>query len=162
MVRIPTLWRLVLSEFRARYPGLGFDFLVLASDVSADRLEKAQRAIYHEETASLVPMELKTKYLMKSKDDRKRLVRVVPELRECVKFRQIDLRAGGVGFRESIDVIFCHNLPPHTEKAAREGLLDRFYRNMSSGGYLFMSCTDAPGKLDVPLAPVARAVFRKA
>lgn len=152
---------MVLSEFGARYPGLGFEFLILASDPSPDRLEKARRAIYHEEAASAVPMELKMKYLMKSRDGGKRLVRIVPELRDFVKFRKIDLDGGEFGFRESIDIIFCHDLPPRGDKARRGILLDRFCRILSTGGYLFMACPDGPGSPDVPLASVARSVFRK-
>jgi chemotaxis protein methyltransferase CheR len=152
---------MVLSEFAKRYPGLDFQFLILATDPSPEDLQQAKRAIYTEKSIGLMPMALRRKYLLRSKDDRRPLVRIAPEVRELVKFRKVDILGEEIRFRESIDIIFCHDVFSHVGKDVRLQLLTRFYRRMSPGGYLFVEYSDLTGDLGIPLIPVAPTIYRK-
>lgn len=158
----PYTLAMVLSEFSRRYPGIGFDFLILASDASEDVLEAAQRGIYTEEDAQPVPLPFKTKYLMRSKDRSRKLVRIVPELREMVKFRRIPLTEGPLRFRETLDVVFCRDVFRHIDSQSRRILLHRMYPHLSPGGYVFLGDAIDPRDIDVPLVLEAQSVYRKA
>ncbi len=157
----PYTLAMVLSEFADRYPGLGFRFLILASDAPGDVLETARQAIYHEDSVQLVPARVQRKYLLRSKDRSKRLVRVNAEIRERVKFRKVHSLEGELAFREPIDVIFCSNLARQTGKVMWSRVLARFYRHLSPGGYIFVRDPKPLIDAQIPLRLVAPAVYRK-
>jgi chemotaxis protein methyltransferase CheR len=152
---------MVLTEFANQFPGLCFDFVILATDSGPDELQLAERAVYDEESIHPVPMELRRKYFLRSKQKERRLIRMVPELRALVKFRRIDMTGRELKFRETIDLIFCRQLLWRVDREVRANLLRQFSRHLSPGGYLFLGKAEAPGDLVVPLLPVAPAVYRK-
>jgi chemotaxis protein methyltransferase CheR len=157
----PYTLAMVLREFSERYPGLAFDFQILATDAAPETLEIAGRGIYHEDEISPVPMGLKKKYLLRSKDREKKLIKIARGLRECVKFRNVDFVGENLKFRESIDVIFCRDLLDRVMKTAQANLLYQFYQHMSPGGYLFMGQSALSDELCTFLIPVASAIYRK-
>ena len=65
--------------------------LFFASDLSTKVLKQASNAVYDESRIKDLPIELKRKYFLKSKDASKRSVRVVAALRNKVKFNRINL-----------------------------------------------------------------------
>ena len=101
-----------------------------------------------------VPDPLKRKYLLKSKDRDRGLVRIVPELRQMVCFRRLNFMDDDFGFREMIDVIFCRNVIIYFDRPTQTRLLNKFYRQMVPGGYLFMGHSETLHGLDVPLVQV--------
>ena len=66
----PYTLAIVLKEFVAEWRGI--DFLILATDISTNVLEKAKLAVYDEERIGPVPDELRKKYLLKSRDASRR------------------------------------------------------------------------------------------
>ncbi len=157
----PYTLSIVLSEFAARYPGLGFHFIILATDVSANVLGTAKKAIYHEDSVQLVPAALQRKYLLRSKDHGKKLVRVNSQVREMVKFRKIHSIEGQLSFREPIDIIFCSNLSDQVGKMMWARLVSRFCRHLKPGGYLFLRDPQSQIEDQAPLQLVAPTVYKK-
>ena len=155
----PYTLAMVLSEFSVGH--WGTSFLILATDISTRVIEKARLAIYNEEAISPVPAEFKKKYLLRSKDPTRRRYRVIPELRERVRFRQLNLMDGDFGFREQVDIIFCRNVIIYFDKPTQERLLTRFCRYLSPHGYLFMGHSETLFGMDLPLAQVAPTVYRR-
>jgi chemotaxis protein methyltransferase CheR len=86
---------------------------------------------------------------------------VIPELRERVRFRQLNLMDGDFGFREQVDIIFCRNVIIYFDKPTQERLLTRFCRYLSPHGYLFMGHSETLFGMDLPLAQVAPTVYRR-
>ena len=154
----PYTLAMVLKEFAGRYPGLPFDFLVLATDMSPAMLQTAERAIYHEASVDSVPMPLRRKYLLRSRDREKKLVKIAPELRNFVKFRNLDLLEEDLKFREPIDIIFCRDMPGRVAGAA---LVRQFCRHLSPGGYLFLDRSESLSGLSPSLVPAASGIYRK-
>jgi chemotaxis protein methyltransferase CheR len=155
----PYTLAMVLKEFVAERRGI--DFLILATDISTNVLEKAKLAVYNEERIGPIPDELRKKYLLKSKDAANRVYRVTPELRERIRFRRLNFMDGDFGFRETMDVIFCRNVIIYFDKQTQERLLNRFCGYLSSDGYLFMGHSETLLGMDVPLVQVAPTVYRK-
>jgi chemotaxis protein methyltransferase CheR len=157
----PYTLAMVLKEFSARYPGLEFDFLILATDAAPGILRTAERAIYLEESVSSVPMTLRKKYLLRSKDRERGLVKIAPELKESVKFRNIDFMTEDLKFREPIDIIFCRDFFSNVDRVLRASLLRQFCRHLSPGGYLFLDRSESLTELSVSLTPAASGIYRK-
>ena len=150
---------MVLSEFALRNPG--FAFSILASDISTGVFEKAVQGIYKEERVAVVPPELKRKYLTKSKDASKKLIRIAPELRSLVKFRRLNFLDHDFGMRELQDVIFCRNVIIYFDRPTQEKVLGRLCQHLVPGGYLFMGHSETLSSLDLPLVSVGPMVYRK-
>ncbi len=139
----------------------GFKYSILATDISMKVLEEAKRAIYDEEKVSPIPPAIKKKYLMRAKDRNKKIVRIVPELRQLVKFRWLNFMESNFGMREPMDVIFCRNVIIYFDKATQERLMNRFCKHLISGGYVFLGHSETLHGLNVPLAQVAPTVYVK-
>ncbi|MGD0282051.1 MAG: CheR family methyltransferase [Dissulfurispiraceae bacterium] len=157
----PYTMAMVLHEFADKYPGLGFQYMILATDVSSRVLEVAERGIYPEERMSPVPMPLKKKYLLRGKGGKKGLVRIVPELRSLVKFRRLNFMEGDFGMREPLNIIFCRNVFIYFDKPTQEKLLNRFCRHIVPGGYIFIGMSETLSGMDLPLTRVNPSIYKK-
>jgi chemotaxis protein methyltransferase CheR len=155
----PYTLAMVLSDYAER--NNRFRFQLLASDISTQVLEHAQRGIYKSELLKPVPADLRRKYLMRSKDRGSQLQRIVPELRRLVEFRRLNLMDNDFGIDAPMDVIFCRNVIIYFDAPTRASLLNRFSRQLRPGGYLFLGHSETLNGLDVPLMSVGPTVYRK-
>jgi chemotaxis protein methyltransferase CheR len=156
----PYTLAMVLAEFAAGCPG--FDFRILATDVSTQVLENARRAVYGEARTAAVPAALKKKYFLRSRDRGAGLVRIVPELRAKVEFRRLNFVADEFAVPEPFDAIFCRNVIIYFDRPTQERLLQRFCRHLLPDGQLFLGHTETLNGLNVPLRAVCPTVYRMA
>ncbi|MDD2852309.1 MAG: protein-glutamate O-methyltransferase CheR [Desulfuromonadaceae bacterium] len=154
----PYTMSMVLSEFAESRPG--FRSSILATDISTDVLAKAHKGIYADDRVDGIPLHMKKKHLLKSKDKNKSLVRIGPHLRSMVQFRRLNFMEE-FGMHEQMDVIFCRNVVIYFDKPTQERLMNKFCKQLVKGGYLFLGHSESINGLDVPLKPVASTVYRK-
>lgn len=157
----PYTLAMVLNEFADKYPGLGFQYTILATDISSRVLEIAKAGVYPEERIAPVPMPLRKKYLLRGKGRNKGLVRIIPELRSLVKFRRLNFMEGDFGMREPVDNIFCRNVFIYFDKATQEKLLQRFCRHIVPGGYIFIGMSESLNGMNLPLSRVNPSIYKK-
>jgi chemotaxis protein methyltransferase CheR len=157
----PYTLAMVLNEFRERVPGLSFQYLILATDLSSRVLESAQRAVYHENKIDPVPENAKKKYILRSKDTSRKLVRIIPELRSLIKFRRLNFLDSNYGMREPIDIVFFRNVQIYFEKETQRSILLKIYNTMRQGGYLFIGHSETLNGLDLPFEQIEPTVYRK-
>ncbi len=150
---------MVLAEYAERHAGFGFS--VLATDISTRVLEQAQTGIYPEQSVAPVPMALRKKYLLRSRNRGDALIRIGPELRARVRFGRLNFMEKNYGVREEFDVIFFRNVMIYFEKPTQQAVINRLCRNLRPGGYFFISHSESLAGLDVPLSFVGNSVFRK-
>jgi chemotaxis protein methyltransferase CheR len=157
----PYTLAMVLKDFANNYTGCKFESLILATDISTRVLEIAKRAIYDDEKVVPVPQEMKRKYLLQGKNDKKGSVRIIPELREIVEFRRLNFLENSYRMREPVDIIFCRNVIIYFDRSTQEEIVNKFVRNLNPGGYLFIGHSETLHGLDVPLTAVSPSVYRK-
>jgi len=154
----PYTLAMVLSEFAENHPG--FRFSILATDISIQVLEKARRAVYPEERVHQMSMELKRKYLLRSKDRQKKLVRIVAGLRDVVTFSRLNFMEE-FRFDHPMDIIFCRNVMIYFDRATQERLLNKFCRQLRPDGHLFIGHSESLTGMELPLRQVAPTVYRR-
>jgi len=154
----PYTLTIVLNEYARVHPG--FHFRVLATDISTAVLEKAKRGVFHSEVVNPVPADLRRKYFMRSRDAESKLLRVVPELREMVTFRRLNLMEE-FGMSELAHAIFCRNVIIYFDRPTQERLFWKLARQLVQGGYIFVGHSESLHQMDVPLVPVAPALYRR-
>lgn len=157
----PYTLAMALQEFADRCPALDFRYLIIATDISTRVLKIAESGIYSDERIAPIPGDLRKKYLLKSKDRDKKLIRIIPKLRAKIKFRRINFREEIFGFREPIDIVFCRNVIIYFDVQMQERLLNQFYQQMISGGYLFTGHSETLHGLNTPFVRVHPSVYRK-
>jgi chemotaxis protein methyltransferase CheR len=155
----PYTLAMVLSEYALGHPG--FSFRILATDVSTTVLERAEMGIYTSEAVGPVPAALKVKYLMRSRDRNSGRVRVVPELRRLIAFRRLNFMDSDYGVMEKADAIFCRNVIIYFDRPTQQRILQKLTRHLEPGGYLFVGHAETLHDLDLPLTPVAPALYRR-
>ncbi len=155
----PYTLAMVLSEFKVRYPD--FKFSILATDISTRVLKKAVRGIYGHERIEPVPMPLRKKYLLKSKDKGENLVKIAPEVRSLVMFERLNFMDAEFRIRDPISVIFCRNVLIYFDRSTQEKLLSRFCKHLIPGGYLFTGHSETLQGMTLPLSNLATTVYRK-
>lgn len=120
----PYTMAMVLSDYAEQHPG--FRFSIYASDISQRVLQTAVMAIYAESKIAPVPMEMRKKYLLRSKDKTKQLIRFVPNIRRLVSFDRINLMNIEEQVDEAFHVIFCRNVIIYFDRDTQESLLNKF------------------------------------
>lgn len=149
---------MVLNEFGEKNPE--FKYSLLATDISTDILQKAMNAVYSMDKVEVIPLMLKKKYLLKSKDKTKRLVRVAPELRKKVDFRRLNFMEP-FPFKDQKDIIFCRNVVIYFDRATQDQLFKKFCSRLNKGGYLFIGHSESISGMDLPVRQIAPTVYQK-
>jgi len=155
----PYTLSMVLSDYAEIHRG--FEYLILATDISSRVLEVAKAGIYREEQVVPVPPVFRERYLLRGKARQMGKVRIVPELRERIRFRRLNFMEGDFGMREPLDIVFCRNVIIYFDRPTQERLINRINSHMIPGGYLFMGHSETLNGMKVPLVSVAPTVYRK-
>src|SRR6266852_2078882 len=119
---------------------------ILATDISRDALQLAQRGVYAGRSlASVTPLQLQTHFQKMG-----HAWQVKPRLRKMISFAPMNLaRSVYVG---RMDCIFCMNVLMYFSEERRNELLQRFYDALEPGGLFFLghseSMKSAPVKFE--------------
>ena len=154
----PYTLAMVLNEYRANQGGP--DFAILGTDISTKVLEHARKAVYAEVLLDPIPIELRRKYLLSSKNRSEAMVRVVPALREKVTFHQLNFMDEDYRLKDMFDIAFCRNVLIYFERDTQEAVISKICRYIKPGGYLFVGHSESLAGMDIPAKQVHTAIFR--
>ena len=138
----------------------GFRTKIIATDISSRVLETAVTAIYPDTMITPVPMEFRKRYLLRSKDPKAGLVRMVPDIRKLVQFGRLNLMDDTYPIDTDLDIIFCRNMLIYFDKPIQQAVLRRLCSHLRPGGYLFLGHSESLAGFDLPLTAVGPTVFR--
>lgn len=137
-----------------------FDFRIRATDVSTRVLHTAMQAVYPEEHAAPIPLHLRQRYLLRSRDPALRRVRIAPEIRERVRFGHLNFLAPDYGLPGLADVVFFRNVMIYFDRPTQQEVVGRICRHLRPGGELFIAHSETLQGLDLPLRLVGPAQYR--
>lgn len=155
----PYTLTMVLSEYKAAHTG--FDFSLLATDISMRVLNHARAGIYEESRVDPISIALRRKYLLRSKDRRRGIIRISPELRQKIRFGRLNFMNEDYGVKEQFDAIFFRNVMIYFSKSTQQCVLEKLCRNLNVGGYLFAGHSESLVGFDLPIRQVSNSVFQK-
>jgi chemotaxis protein methyltransferase CheR len=110
---------------------------ILATDLDTKVLETAKEGVYPLERVSKLDPELIKRFFFRGTGPQSGFVRVRPELRDMITFRQINLLHSDWQIRTPLDVIFCRNVMIYFDKQTQLDILKKFVPLLSSDGLLF-------------------------
>jgi chemotaxis protein methyltransferase CheR len=155
----PYTLAMVLADYAARRRGV--EYSILATDLCTQVLETAVLGIYPEAMMAPVPDALYRRYVLKDKDPKRGLCRIVPELRSQVQYARLNLMDATYPIDTDFDIVFCRNILIYFDKPTQNAVLQRLCSHLRPGGYLFMGHSETLAGFDLPLALAGPTVFRR-
>jgi len=134
-----------------------WDSKVLATDISSNVLEIAQKGIYTKEHTETLPKMWKMKYFVNHTNDS---VIVNDNIKREVLFRKFNLM-DTFPFKKKFHVIFCRNVMIYFDNTTRRELVDKYYDFLEPGGFLFIGHSESLNREETKLKYILPAVYRK-
>ena len=138
-----------------------FQFRILGTDISTRVLELAKKAIYNERSIAPVPVSLRKKYMMRSKDRDKKQIRMHPAIREKVAFQRMNFMDETFNLPHKFDIIFCRNVVIYFDLETQAQLFQKFARQLRPNGFLFIGHSETLNGLNLPFRAVFPTVYQK-
>ena len=155
----PYTMSIVLNEFKEQNPQ--FSFEILATDISSNVLDKAMKGVYAEKTVEVIPMHLKRKYFLRSKDRQNPTVRVTPQLQQNISLKYLNLMDPVYDIKDKYDVIFCRNVLIYFDRETQEKVVGKLCRCLAPGGYLMIGHSESIANMDLPLKNIKPTMFKR-
>lgn len=149
---------MVLDDLALRQP---FRFSVLATDICTDVLEVAVDGIYPAALLDPAPADFRRRYVHRSKDRARDLVRITPDLRSKVRFGRLNLMDTAYAAPRDLDVIFCRNVLIYFDKPTQDQVVRKLASHLRPGGSLFLGHSETVSCAGLPLVPAGPSVFRR-
>lgn len=110
---------------------------IIATDIDTNVLATGAHGVYAIDRIDKMEPERAKRFFLRGKGDQDGMVRVRPELRALVTFKQLNLLGDGWPVKGPFDVIFCRNVMIYFDKATQRKILSRFVPLMKPDGLLF-------------------------
>jgi chemotaxis protein methyltransferase CheR len=134
---------------------------IWASDLSLEMLKIAAGAIYTtRDVQGVSPARLRRFFLL-GRGPREGSFRVVPEIRDLVKFRHLDLRNPVWSVPNDFPIIFCRNVSIYFAEEERLVLLNRLAQHLRPGGWLAMGNGEILPEVPPALRKHSPSLFQK-
>lgn len=152
----PYTLAMILQEYFEREKE-SWDKKILATDISANVLQKAIEGIYDTEALEKVSEAWKLNYFNKLGNNK---FMVTDQLKNEVIFRMFNLM-DEFPFKRKFHTIFCRNVMIYFDKETKERLVKKFYDMTEWGGYLFIGLSESINRAEVPYEYIMPSVYRK-
>ena len=110
---------------------------ILATDLDTNVLAKAEAGIYPIERIEKLSADVVKRFFLRGSGAQSGYVKVRPELRAMITFRQLNLLADDWPIRGPLDAIFCRNVMIYFDKETQLRILQRFGPLLQPDGLLF-------------------------
>lgn len=116
----------------------GWSVEILASDLSTKALAAAGQGVWPIERAGDIPSTYRRAYMCRGMRSEEGKMRVRPELRSMIEFRQINLNDEQYPVQGAFDLIFCRNVLIYFNRETKQAVIDRLSRYLTPNGLLFL------------------------
>jgi chemotaxis protein methyltransferase CheR len=134
---------------------------IWASDLSLEMLKIAAGAIYTTRDVQGVSPPRLRRFFLLGRGPRQGSFRVVPEIRDLVKFRHLDLRNPVWTVPTDFPIIFCRNVSIYFADDERKVLLNRLAQHLRPGGWLAMGNGEILSEVPASLRKYSPSLFQK-
>lgn len=138
-----------------------WDFKILASDLSTRVLAKAAAGVYDKERVHDVPADAVRRHFLRGRGTSEGQLKVKPHLSGIIQFRRLNLMDEQFPIKTPLDLIFCRNVMIYFDRPTQEQLVNKFYRYLKPGGYLFIGHSESLQWVTHPFQVVAPTIYRK-
>lgn len=134
-----------------------WDTTVLATDISTKALAAAKEGIYRAEAVEALPDRWIKQHFKKLDEES---YQVKEATRKEVIFNTFNLMEP-FPWKRKFHIIFLRNVMIYFDEPTKKELIDKMYRFLEPGGYLFIGTTETIDKTATPLAHVKPSIYMK-
>jgi chemotaxis protein methyltransferase CheR len=146
---------------KSHFFGQGGDFRILATDLSTKVLNIAKRGEYGPESVKNIPPMILRNYLSKVPHEKGGdHWKINGTIRRLVSFRRFNLM-DPMPIKHPMDLIFCRNVMIYFDRETIFSLVQKFYKILEVGGYLFIGHSESLSGLEHNFQYVAPCIYRK-
>ncbi len=138
----------------------GFSYEMLGTDISTQILQKASKGVYDDKRVEIIPLHIKRKYFLRSKNRDSKKVKVAPILQKNLRYRTINLTVPLVGIPNDFDLIFCRNVLIYFNREVQEKVINALCAKLKPGGFLFLGHSESTTGIKAPVTQVAPTIYR--
>jgi len=137
------------------------EFLILATDIDTQVLEKAQEGNYSaDHLADVDPKYLKS-YFMYNCNDKGDFYKVKDQLKQKVYFRRLNLLQDEYPMKKKFDIIFCRNVIIYFDRETQKKLFEQYYKYLKDDGYLLIGHSENITSITDKFVLAGRTIYRK-
>jgi len=133
---------------------------ILATDISTRMLSEAARGIYPGEKLRAIPTDVKRRYFKRGRNKWEGYFKVKPVLQQIISFKRFNLMEPFPS-SFSFDVIFYRNVMIYFDKQVQEKVVNKFWRAIKPGGYLFIGHSESLTGINHPFKYVKPSTYQK-
>ena len=135
---------------------------IIASDIDSAVLEKARAGIYSQTNINELGNKRLKQFFHRGKGSQQGKVKVVPELRKMVSFKQINLTHTNWDIKAPIDIIFCRNVMIYFDKSTQIKILSNMVELMPADGLYVAGHSETFATAGHLVTPMGKTLYRPA
>lgn len=133
---------------------------IIASDIDSAVLDKARAGIYSQSSVSDLNQEQLKEFFHRGTGKNAGKVRVVPEMRKMVSFKQINLTHAKWDIKPQVDVIFCRNVMIYFDKGTQIKILSQMVELMPEDGLYVAGHSETFANAGHLVKPLGKTLYR--
>jgi len=138
-----------------------FDYSIFATDISSRMLKAAREAIFPMCHGDEIPLEIKYRYFLKSKNEDDSKIRVVKNVRDHVTIAYLNLMDNKYAIDSKFDIIFLRNTLIYFSSEVQRNVLVKVLDKLKTGSFLFIGHSESLINMDLPIKSIAPSVYIK-
>ncbi|MFT4940533.1 MAG: chemotaxis protein methyltransferase CheR [Paraglaciecola sp.] len=133
---------------------------IIASDIDSTVLEKAREGIYNQSSVADLSQSQLKKFFYRGTGKNVGKVRVVPEMRKMVNFKQINLTHSKWDIEPQVDVLFCRNVMIYFDKDTQIKILSQMIELMPEDGLYVAGHSETFASASHLVTPLGKTLYR--
>lgn len=110
---------------------------IVATDIDTNVLATASKGVYNIDRLDKMSQDRIGRFFLRGKGAQEGMVRIRPELRELISFKQLNLLEDDWALNGPFDAIFCRNVMIYFDKPTQGNILKKFAPLMKKDALLF-------------------------
>lgn len=138
-----------------------WNYKILGTDISTEILQKAIAGQYLEKDIKNINPGFVSKYFLKTISSNVPIYTIKDTYKQHVLFRRLNLIDNEFPLKKPLDIIFCRNVMIYFDKPTQEKIVNRFYKHLAPGGYLFIGHSEGLSGVNHGFKYLMPSIFRK-
>jgi len=137
-----------------------WEIKILATDLDTNVLQTAATGIYTNDRVAGLPADVLKRWFKKGKGQHAVKVKMNPDLREIIRFKQLNLMKEWP-MKSYFDFIFCRNVLIYFDRETKERLAQRYSSLLSTSSHLFIGHSESLNNLDTGFELIGNTIYKK-
>lgn len=147
--------------FQHKQVNPGFDYNIIATDVSKSVVDKAIKGTYTSYNIKDLDEKYLKKYFTTNSVNGNNEYTINKELKEKVSFSVLNLVDHYQYANGSFDVIFCRNTLIYFDDKSKRAVVSKLISKLKTGGYLFVGLSETVSQYSNDIKQVSPSVYKK-